>query len=323
MPRRAIRHAVWVCATLFAIAAHAQDYPNKPIRLVVPFPPAGATDLLSRIVAQKLSERLGQQVLVENKSGAGANLGAEFVAKSAPDGYTLLMAPSSVYAVGVTLYKKVPFDLVKDLAPVSTIAIVPHILNVNPELPVTSVNELIALAKAKPRQLNMASQGTGTTSHLEGELFNTMAGIEMTHVPYKGSTPAIQDLIAGNVQVMFDSIAASQSQIKVGRLRALAVLGSQRSVLLPNVPTVAEAALPGFKSEAWLGIMAPAQTPKPIITRLNKELMHIVAEPVAQKQMIAAGFDPQSSTPEQFSQYIKDDIEQWGNVVKATGATVD
>ena len=308
---------------VLATVAQAQDYPRRPVRLIVPFPPGGAGDLSARILGEKLSERLGQQVIVENKPGAGGNIGADFVAKAPPDGYTLLEAPSSAYAVGVTLYKKVPFNLLKDLAPISTVAVVAHIINVNPNVPAKSLNELITIAKSRPRELNMASQGIGTTSHLECALVSSVAGIEMTHVPYNGSTQAIPALIAGNVQVMCDSVTASLGNIRAGKLRPLAVLGEKRSALLPEVPTVAESGLHGFNAETWIGVMAPAATPRAIIGRLQQEITSILADPAVQKRLLDTGLEPQSSTSEHYAHLIKAEIDLWGKVVKASGATTD
>ncbi len=304
-------------------AAFGQQYPNRPIRLVVPFPPGGSIDMLSRVLADRLAERLGQPFVVENKAGASGAIGAEFVAKAAPDGYTLLTAPTSVYAVGTALNSRMPFDLQKDLAPISTVAITEQSFNVTAGLPVATLAELIAYAKARPRQLNMASQGSGTVSHLACAMLAGQAGIEFLHVPYKGSVQAITDLVSGNVQVMCDSVAASLPQIRAGKLRALAVVGGRRSAQLPEVPTVAEAAFPGYKVESWTGLMLPAGTPKPVIDRLQQEVARVIAEPVVQKRLGDAGFRLQSSTQEAFSQLIREDLVQWAAAVKATGATAD
>ena len=308
---------------LLAGAVQAQSYPNRPLRLIVPFPPGGSIDMLGRVLGERLAERLGQPFVVENKAGASGAIGAEFVAKAAPDGYTLLIAPTSVYAVGAALGSKPAFDMLKDLLPISTVVITDQVVNVTPGLPVTTLGELIAYAKTRPRQLNLASQGSGTVSYLGCAQLASLAGIEWIHVPYKGSAQAITDLIAGGVHVMCDSVAASLPQIRAGKLRALAVVGARRSPLLADVPTVAEAALPGFKVESWTGLMAPAGTPKPIIDRLHQEIVRSLADPAVSKRLADAGFRPQSSTPEAFVQLIRDDLVQWAGVVKATGATAD
>jgi tripartite-type tricarboxylate transporter receptor subunit TctC len=304
-------------------AAIGQQYPSRPIRLVVPFPPGGSIDMLSRVLADRLADRLGQPFVVENKAGASGAIGAEFVARAAPDGYTLLTAPTSVYAVGTALNSKMPFDLQKDLAPISTVGITEQSLNVTAALPVTSLAELIAYAKARPRLLNMASQGSGTVSHLACAMLAGQAGIEFLHVPYKGSVQAITDLVSGNVQVMCDSIAASLPQIRAGKLRALAVVGARRSTQLPDVPTVGEAALPGFKVESWTGVMLAAGAPRPVVERLQQEIVRVIAEPAVQKRLGDAGFRLQSSSQEAFAQLIRDDLTQWAAAVKATGATAD
>jgi tripartite-type tricarboxylate transporter receptor subunit TctC len=242
------RFALGALLALFAVIASAQTYPTKPIRLVVPFPPGGATDILARDVAQKLTEAWGQQVIVDNRPGAGGNIGSELVAKAAPDGYTLEMGTVGTHAINASLYAKMPYDHVKDFAPVILVAGVPNVLVVNPEVPANSVTELIAYAKANPGKLNFASSGNGTSIHLSGELFKVMAGVQMTHVPYKGSSPALQDLLGGQVQLMFDNLPPSLPQIKAGKLRALAVTSLARAPALPDVPTMAEAGLPGYEA---------------------------------------------------------------------------
>src|SRR4030095_4088305 len=256
----------WVLGIVLALVASlacAQTYPTKPIRLVVPFPPGGATDILARAVAQKLTETWGQSVVVDNRPGAGGNIGTELVAKAAPDGYTLEMGTVGTHAINASLYAKIPFDHVKDIAAVILVAGVPNVLVVNPSVPVNSVQELIAYTKANPGKLNFASSGAGTSIHLSGELFKVMAGVKMTHVPYKGSAPALQDLLGGQVQLMFDNLPPSLPQIKAGKLRALAVTSLARAPALPDVPTLSESGLPGFDASSWFGILAPAGTPGP------------------------------------------------------------
>ena len=305
-----------------ATAAGAAGYPDHPVRMIVPFTPAGATDMLARLVGERLGAKLGQSVVIDNRAGAGGNVGAEIAARAAPDGYTLLMGPASVYAISATLYPRLGYDLAKDLTPVSLVANVPHVLLVNNDLPVKSVPELIQFAKKKPGELNIASQGSGTVSHLEAELLKHMAGIEMLHVPYRGSAPAILDLIGGRVHVMFDSIASALPHIRAGKLRAIAVASNTRSSLLPNMPTVAES-LPGYSAHSWLGIFVPAGTPQSIVQRLQRDLVAAIDEPKTQARLVEAGFEPKSSTQEDFAKLVRDEMEKWRPVVKMSGATPD
>ncbi len=306
-----------------ASAAGAAGYPDHPVRMIVPFTPAGATDLLARLVGERLGAKLGQSVVIDNRAGAGGNVGAEIAARAAPDGYTLLMGPASVYAISATLYPRLGYDLVKDLTPVSLVANVPHVLLVNNDVPVKSVPELVQLAKKNPGQLNIASQGSGTVSHLEAELLKHMAGIDMLHVPYRGSAPAILDLIGGRVQVMFDSIASALPHIRAGQLRAIAVASNTRSALLPNVPTVAESGLPGYSAHSWLGIFVPVGTPRSVVERLQRDLVAAIDDPKAQARLIEVGFEPKSSTQEDFAKLVREEMEKWRPVVKMSGATPD
>jgi tripartite-type tricarboxylate transporter receptor subunit TctC len=301
----------------------AQDYPAKPVRLIVPFTPAGATDLLARIVGDGLSKRLGQKVIVDNRPGAGANIGAQLAAQAAPDGYTLLMAPTSVYAIAMTLYTTPGYDLLRDFAPVSTIANVPHVLVVPASLGVSTTKDLIALARSRAETLNVASQGTGTVSHLEAEMFQSMSGVKLTHVPYKGSAPAQMDLLAGRVDLAFDSVAVTLPQVRAGKLRALAVCAEHRVSVLPEVPTMAEAGLPGYKAESWLGILVPAHTPQAVVERLNRELVALLADPQTRSTLAERGFEPLSSTPDQFGVRMRGELVMWAKVVKASGAKVE
>jgi tripartite-type tricarboxylate transporter receptor subunit TctC len=305
-----------------APVAVAADYPDHPVRMIVPFTPAGATDLLARLVGERLGAKLGQSVVIDNRAGAGGNVGAEIAARAAPDGYTLLMGPASVYAISATLYPRLGYDLVKDLTPVSLVANVPHVLLVNNDLPVKSVPELVQQAKKRPGQLNIASQGSGTVSHLEAELLKHMAKIDMLHVPYRGSAPAILDLIGGRVQVMFDSIASALPHVRAGKLRAIAVASNTRSSLLPNVPTVAES-LPGYSAHSWLGIFVPARTPQSAVERLQRDLVAAIDDPKAQARLVEAGFEPKSSTQVDFAKLIREELEKWRSVVKMSGATPD
>ncbi len=308
---------------LIAAGTDAQTYPAKPIRLVVPFPPGGTTDILAREVGQRLSQSFGQSVVVDNRPGAAGNIGSELVAKSAPDGYTLLMATVGTHAINPSLYAKMPYDHVKDFAPVILVASVPNVLEVTPSLPVYRVADLIKLAKEKPGQINFASSGSGTSIHLSGELFKAMAGVDMTHVPYKGSAPAIADLIGGQVQVMFDNLPSSLPQIKAGKLRAIAVTSAQRAPALPEVPTIAESGLPGFEASSWFGLVAPAGTPPAIIARINAEVNQWLQSPEAKEKLLAQGAAAAGGSPEQFAAYIRAETEKWARVVKASGAKVD
>jgi tripartite-type tricarboxylate transporter receptor subunit TctC len=316
----------WRLLALLALAASGPlpaAYPDKPLRLIVPFTPAGATDILARLTGEQLGARLGQSVVIDNRPGAGANVGAELAARAAADGYTLLMGPASVYAISATLYPRLNYDLMRDLAPVCLIANVPHVLIVNSELPAKSVAELVALAKRRPGELNIASQGSGTVSHLEAELLKSMTGIDMLHVPYRGSAPAILDLIGGRVQVMFDSIASALPHIRSGKLRAVAVASKTRSPLLPDVPTIDESGVRNYSAHSWLGIFVPAGTPSQLIERLHKELAAALAEPAVREKFIANGFEPQSSTPEQLGNLVREEIEKWRPIVRKSGATPD
>jgi len=295
----------------------------KPIRIVVPFPPGGATDILARDVAQKLTEAWGQQVIVDNRPGAGGNIGSELVAHSAPDGYTLEMGTVGTHAINASLYAKMPYDHVKDFAPVILVAGVPNVLVVNNAVPANSVAELIAYAKANPGKLNFASSGNGTSIHLSGELFKVMAGVQMTHIPYKGSAPALQDLLGGQVQLMFDNLPPSLPQIKAGKVRALAVTSLTRAPALPDVPTIAESGLPGFEASSWFGILAPAGTPPAIVAKLNAEIAKWLATPEAKEKLAKQGANAAGGTPEDFAKHIAAETAKWAKVVKDSGAKID
>ncbi len=306
-----------------AIGAQAQSYPNKPIRLVCPFPPGGAVDIASRAVAHELTQILGQPVTVDNRPGAGGNIGADMVAKSAPDGYTLLMTTSGILAINPALYSKIPFDSLKDFAPVSMVVSLNNVLVVNPAFPARSVKDVIAQAKAQPGKLTYASSGNGTSIHLSGELFKSMTGVDMLHIPYKGSAPAVTDLLGGQVNMMFDNIPSSLPHIRAGKLRALGVTGPKRSPLLPDVPTIAEAGVPGYESYVWFGIVAPTGTPPDIIAKLNAALAKAAVTPSFHDRLTEQGYDVLSSTPEQMASSIRNEIAKWGKIVKASGARVD
>ena len=317
------RCALALVTACMAAVAFAQPYPNHAIRLVVPFPAGGTTDILARAAAQKLTEALGQSVVVDNRPGAGGNIGAELVAKAAPDGYTLLMGTVGTHAINPSLYAKMPYDHIKDFVPIILVAGVPNVLVVNPSLPIHSVADLIKLAKAKPGTINFASSGSGTSIHLSGELFKTMAGVDMTHVPYKGSAPALTDVMGGQVQIMFDNLPSSLALIKSGKLRAVAVTSLQRAPALPDVPTIAESGLPGFEASSWFGILAPAGTPAPIVAKINAEVNKWLQSPEAKEQLLAQGAAAAGGSPEQFVAHIRAETDKWAKVVKASGAKVD
>jgi len=311
-------------ALLGAPSALAQaPFPTKPVRLVVPFPAGGTTDILARAAAQKLSETLGQQVIVDNRPGAGGNIGAELVAKAQADGYTLLMGTVGTHAINPSLYAKMPYDHVKDFAPVILVAGVPNVLVVNPDLPFKTVADVVAYAKANPGKLNFASSGSGTSIHLSGELFKVMAGVQMTHVPYKGSAPALTDLIGGQVQLMFDNLPSALPQIKGGKLRAVAVTSTTRAAALPDVPTVAESGLPGFESSSWFGILAPAGTPKDIIAKINTDVQKWLSTPEAKEKLLGQGAIAAGGSPDDFAKHIQAETAKWAKVVKESGAKVD
>jgi tripartite-type tricarboxylate transporter receptor subunit TctC len=297
-------------------AASAQEaYPNKPIHMILPFPPGGVTDLLARALGEKLSARLGQPVVVENKPGAGTVLASDYVARAKPDGYTILMAASSL-GTAPLIYDKVTYDAVKSFAPVTQVASVVHVLVVSPKLPVTNVKELIAYTKANPGKLSYASTGTGTSTHLEGELLKSMAGIDMVHVPYKGSGPALNDLVGGQLGVMIDALGSSGPFIKAGKLRPLGVTTAKRSASIPELPTLAESGVPGYEAMPWLGLVAPAGTPPEIVDRLHKETAKVLEDPAIKDRFKGWGLDIIGNTPAEFSAFIKRDIDQWSRVIK-------
>ena len=312
-----------VLAAALPGAASAQaQYPNKPVRLIVPFPPGGGTDTLARIYGQKLAEVFGQQVIIDNRPGAGTNIGAEIAAKAPPDGYTLLMG-NIAHAINVTLYGKLAYDFVKDFTPVTLLASTPNILVVHPSVPVKSVKELIALAKARPGQLDYASAGSGSSSHLAAELFGIMAGVKMTHVPYKGGGPAVIALVGGQVSVGFATTPSVITHVKAGKMRGLGVTTARRSPSTPELPTISEAGVPGYEAGTWYGLLAPAGTPNEIVARLHAESVKLLKLPDVKDRLDATGFESIGNTPEQFAAYIRSEIEKWGKVVKASGARVD
>ena len=319
---RAACGALFTACTAFAAAAFAQGYPAKPVKVVVPYPPGGPTDIVARVVSQKLTEQTGQQFLVENRPGAGGNIGAEAVAKSPADGYTLLVA-TTAHAINPSLFKSLSYQLLKDLVPVSQLTSGPLVIVVNPALPAKSVAELIALAKAKPGTLNFASSGNGQSTHLSAELFNSMAGVKMNHVPYKGSAPALTDVMGGQAALMFDTMLSAMPHVKSGKLKALAVTSAKRSPAAPDLPTVAESGLPGYEAIAWNNLLAPAGTPKDVIAKLSAELKKVLDQPDVKERFGAQGFAAAWTTPETSTAFMQSEVEKWAKVVKASGATMD
>ena len=315
--------ATLALAALLPPNAMAQAYPAKPLRLIVPYAPGGATDIIARVAAVELSRTLGQPVTVDNRAGAGGNLGSEIAARSAPDGYTILMTASSLHGITPFLYSKLPYDPNKDLAPVIVLAQFSNVLVVNPGVKANSVRELIALARAQPGTLAYASSGAGSSIHLSGAMFNHMLNLNIPHIPYKGSGPAVVDLIGGQVQMMFDNVPSSLPHIQSGKLRALATTGAKRSAALPELPTMIEAGVPGYESGAWFGLAVPAGTPKEIIDRLNAEGQKATRSPEFIKRMSDLGYEIVGGTPAQMADMIQDEIKRWGPIVKASGAKVD
>jgi tripartite-type tricarboxylate transporter receptor subunit TctC len=311
-------------ALLVAIAAiapaAAQPYPTRPVRFVVPFAPGGSTDTLARTLALKLSDTFGQQVVVDNRSGGNGNIGMEIVAHSPPDGHTIVLGYIANLAIGPSLYAKLPFDPVRDFAPITQLAESPNIFVAHPSLPVKSFREVIAYGKANPRKLSFASAGVASVGHLTGELLNNMAGIDMVHVPYKGSGQAVIDLLGGQVQLMFSGMSSVMPHVKAGKLKPLAVTGARRSPAVPDVPTIAESGFPGFEATAWYGVLAAAKTPRPIVMRLHDEIVKTLALPDVKQRLEGVGFEIVGGSPEAFGAYIKSEIRKWEKVVKASGA---
>jgi tripartite-type tricarboxylate transporter receptor subunit TctC len=308
------RAAAFLCAAIACSGVMAQAYPNRPLRIVVPLS-AGAADTLSRSIAAKLTERWGQPVIVENRPGAGTTIGTDLVAKAPADGYTLLMATFS-HAVNATFYRKLPFDTLKDFTAVTLVASAPNVLQVNPAVPAQKVAELVALAKSQPGKLNFASAGNGSSSHLAGELFKTLAEVQIVHVPYKGAAPAMTDLLGGRVEMSFDPLPSSLAHIKGGKLRPLAVTTTTRSPVLPDVPTMAEAGVPGYELNGWSGLLVHANTPKDIVGALNREIVAIIQAPDVKERFARLGFDIVGNTPDQFQAFIEAEVVKWGKVVR-------
>jgi len=310
----------------FAIAAShatAQAWPAKPIKWVVPFAPGGTTDILARTIGEKLAVALGQPVIIENKPGAGGGLGADFVAKAAPDGYTILGGTISTNAINASLYKNLPYDPVKDFMPITMIARVPNMLVVNNDVPAKNVAELIVLMKTNSGKYTFASSGNGTSQHLSGELFKSVAGVDMQHIPYKGSPPALQDVMGGSVTMTFDNITTAWPLAKGGKLRALGVTTAKRSPAAPDVPTLAEAGLTGYEIGSWQGVFAPAGTPPEIVKRLNTEIVKIINSPEVNEKLLLLGAEPVGNSSEEFTLFVKAEVVKWGDIVKKSGARVD
>ena len=320
---RAIHRICLIALLACAGSAFAQAWPARPIKLIVPYPPGGSADILARAIGQKLADGIGQSVVIDNRPGAGTAIGAEAAARSAPDGYTIMLGTVSSHAINPALNPGLKYDPVKDFAPVSLVASIPFALLVHPSLPARSVQELIALAKTKPGSLNFSSAGTGTSNHLAGELFKSMTGTDMVHIPYKGSAPALADLLSGQVNLMFDLVLTAQPHVKSGAARALAVTGLERSTALPGVPTAAESGVPGYEVSAWFGFFAPAGTPAAIVTALNAQTVKAMRLPDLRERLASQGADALTSTPEQFAAYVKDELNKWTRVVKASGMKAD
>ena len=325
---KALVSAVFPALIFIASAVSAQTWPTKPVKIIVPFAPGGTTDILARAMSTELSKAFSQPFIVENRTGAGGNIGADLVAKSAADGYTLLMGTVGTHGINKALYSKMPFDSQKDFAPITLVAAVPNVMVMSTErahtLGINNVTDFIAYAKAHPGKLSMASSGNGTSIHLAGELFKSRTGTFMTHIPYRGSGPALLDVIGGNVDVMFDNLPSALPQIKGGKLKAFAVTSAQRSAALPDVPTLEVAAqLKGFDASSWFGLLAPAGTPPEIVNRIQSEAAKSLSTPAIKEKLLAQGAVPSGSTPEQFTTFINAEHKKWAQVVKVSGAKVD
>lgn len=306
------------------VALHAAEpFPGKQIRFVVPYPPGGPLDTVARLLGQKVSASVKHPVVIDNVPGAGGNIGAGTVARAAPDGYTILMGAVATHAINPTLYPTIPYNAEKDFVAVTQVASTPNVLVVNPSLEAATVAEFVKLAKSRPGKLNFGSGSTGSAGHLAGELFKSMAGVDMAHIPYKGAAAAMQDLIGGRVDLMFDNFASSAAQVKAGRVRALAVTTAKRSALAPELPTIAESGLPGFDVSTWFGIFVPAGTPRPVVDRLHDEFVKALAAPDVREKMLNLGAEPVGNTPEEFAAYVRSEAAKYAKLVKASGAKVD
>jgi tripartite-type tricarboxylate transporter receptor subunit TctC len=311
-----------LAALMLATPAFAQ-YPAKPIRIIVPFPAGGSADIMARVVGQKMTETWGQQMVIDNRPGAGGNIAAEVAAKSAPDGYTLFLCTVGTHAIHQTLYDKLPFDPMKDFSAVAYIAGVPNVVVVHPSIPVKSVKELIAFIKTRPGQINFGSPGAGSSVHMSGEMLKVMAGLDMTHIPYKGNPQAVTDLVAGQIQLMITNMPPVVPYIQSGRLRALAVTTKTRSLALPDLPTMEEAGLPGYESSAWFGLVSPAAVPRDIVNKLNAEVVRIVGLEDVKRSLASQGADPLVMTPDEFGAFMRAETAKWAKIIKASGARAD
>lgn len=323
---RALAAGLALPALLLSFGAHAQTpdvYPSRGITIIVPFTAAGTTDILARLVGQKLGEKFDKSVVVENRPGAGGNIGTALVAKSAPDGYTLVMATIGTHAINSSLYKSMPYDAVRDFTPLTRVAMVPNVLVVNKDAPYNTVQELIAYGKANPGKLTFGSSGNGTTLHLSGELFKLRTGVPITHIPYKGSTPAIADLLGGQISMVFDNMPSVIQHIKAGRLKALAVTSSTRNAQLPDVPTIEESGVPNYEVWSWFGLLAPAGTPAAVIDRLNREIVAIIRQPDVNTRILELGSVPKPETSAEFGAFIRAETDKWARVVKEAGVAID
>jgi len=320
---RLLNHFVALLLVFVACPAPAQQYPARPIRVLIPFTAGSAADIIARAMEPALRDKLGQSLVIDNRGGAGGNIAAELTAKSAPDGYTLMMATIGTHAINYSLYSKLPYHPLRDFTPIALVGESPNALVINPRVPANSIKELIALGKARPGQLNYGSSGSGTTVHLSGELFSTMTGIKMVHVPFKGATEALTALLGGQLDLMFASLSSSIPLIKAGRLKAFAVTGAQRSPSLPELPTMAEAALPGYAATAWFGVVGPAGLPQFVVTTLSNAVLASLNAQEVKDRLFASGVEVRTSTPQEFTALIESEIQKWAKVVKASGAKVD
>ena len=320
-----VRHAIAASLALLAITAPAaaQQYPTKPIRMVVPFPPGGFSDTFARVIGNEMNKSWGQQVIVDNRTVAGGVIGSEIVAKAPPDGYTLVMGTIGTHAINATLFPKLSYDPIKDFTAVAFVVEAEGLLVVHPSLPVKTTKDLIAFARQKPGELTFASAGAGSTSHLAGELFKTMAKVNVLHIPYKGNAPAITEMLSGQTSMLFGTLPTVLPQVQANRLRAVAVLGAKRSPALPSIPTIGESALPGFEVTNWTGILAPAGTPAAIVSRLNAETNRVMALPEVQARLPKEGLRHVAMTPQQFAEFVRSELNKWGPIVKATGAKAE
>ena len=321
--RRTVLAALSLAVLLTAVHARAQDFPNKPIKLIVPFTTGGSNDVLARVIAQKLSTSMGQPVIVENKAGASGNIGADLVAKAPPDGHTLLIAANNILTMNPALFKKMPFDSLKDFKPITVLGTVPVVLVAGPSMRAASVKELVSTAKKAPGKMTYASSGVGSPQHLSAELFKAMTKTFIVHIPYKGQAPAIIDLLGGQVDVEFGAVNSLLPHIKSGKLRPLGVTGRTRARVLPDVPTIAEAGVPGYESDIWIGLVAPANTPEPIIDRLNQEVRKALALPDVVESLAQQGIYAQTTTPAEFEKLIADDLRRWTTVIKSSGINAE